>query len=181
MKNFKLLVTSVLMIGLLICSFSLFAQDGYSISQISLSPKSPASLNHYQKVTISFNYTIPTAEGVHLRAQLMSGGSPSPGQEFEPSGLITARAGSISRFSTITTGTVIVNQIRIQIHNKAKTNRLYQKFVDVSYSFHKPSGGITRCVLSVHNIKFSPNSPASINLKQYVNISFDYSSCSKDV
>jgi hypothetical protein len=112
-----------------------------SISNISFSPPSPASLDFDQRVNISFDYY--ATENVYIFARPMTKGSLTPNYAAHPSELYSNGNGKGTGFFTIKKGAVIVDQVRFQMKNKAQTKVLFETLVPVRYTFPKQTGGTT--------------------------------------
>jgi hypothetical protein len=112
-----------------------------SISNISFSPASPASLDFDQKVNISFDYV--ANESVYIFARPMTKGSLTPNYAAHPSKLYPKGKDKGTGFFTITKGAVIVDQVRFQMKDKDQTKVLFEKLVPVTYTFPKQTGGVT--------------------------------------
>lgn len=107
----------------------------FSISNIRFSPPSPASLNFNDKVKIWFDYK--SSEDVYIWARPMTKGSPTPNYGAQGSPLYPQGSGNGDGFFTIRKGKVTVDQVRFQIKDKTKKKVLYEKLVDVKYTFPK--------------------------------------------
>lgn len=116
-----------------------FGQTLNAIFDVELAPSSPASLVHEESVDITFSYTKNVTEGVHIWARPMSGGSLAPDYSAHGSPVYVASSGTGSGHFTITTGDVHVDQVRLQMWNDTQTDLLFEKFIDVDYTFGEVS------------------------------------------
>ena len=78
-----------------------------------------------------------------------------------------------SGFFTITTGTVVVDQIRIQMWDAEQTVLLFEAFLPVYYRFMNPTNIVT-------HIEFSPDTPNVFKYSDDVNLTFNYTNNQKD-
>jgi len=111
---------------------------GHSVTNITLNPPTPNILVHDQRVTLSFSYATTQPGGVLIFARPSSGGSLTPeyaasGADISPTG-----SGTGTQFFTITSGSVKVDQIRIQMWNAKQTQLLFEAFIPVHYEFRAP-------------------------------------------
>jgi hypothetical protein len=110
------------------------------VFNIRFEPPSPADLANDERVDITFSYTTDVANGVRIFARPMSKGSLSPNYAAHGSPLYPAPAGSGAGFFTIISGTVHVDQVRVQMWTDGLTSLLYETLVAVDYSFSDPGG-----------------------------------------
>jgi hypothetical protein len=106
-----------------------------SVSNIRLSPNSPASLNFNDKVNVWFDYY--AREEVYIYARPMTNGSPTPNYAAHGSQLYPKGEGKGQGYFTITKGAVTVNGVRLQMMNKSQNNVLFETIVPVKYKFPK--------------------------------------------
>ena len=137
----------------------------HSISNIELTPSSPASLTFNQNVDITFNYTTDEASGVRIWARPFTNGSLTPNYAAHGSPVYPAGSGSATGYFTITSGDVIVDEIRFQMWDAGQTTLLLEFFVPVEYHFS---------VHSISNIILTPPPPAYFSFNQNVDITFNY-------
>ncbi|MEJ2559039.1 MAG: hypothetical protein P8186_23050, partial [Anaerolineae bacterium] len=117
--------------------------DMHSISNVTLDPPSPASLNTGQDVRVAFKYSTTEAGGVYIWARPVANGVPAPDYAASGSPLYPAGEGNGSGTFSIESGAVTVDQIRFQIWNADKSQLLYEFFVPVSYTFSEGAAGLT--------------------------------------
>ncbi|MHC4643018.1 MAG: right-handed parallel beta-helix repeat-containing protein, partial [Planctomycetota bacterium] len=108
---------------------------GNSITNINLVPPSPATLMPNDPVNITFDYAAGDAGGVRIWTQPFSNGSLTPGQVFAGSPILPAGHGSGARFFTITSGNVVVDQVRVYMMDAPGNVLLWETFIDVEYRF----------------------------------------------
>lgn len=129
------------------------AGDPNSITNIGLSPPSPAWLDFNEHVDITFDYSTNEASGVRIFVRPYTGGSLTPNYAAHGSPLYPYPGGSGSGWFTITSGAVTVDQLRFQMLNADQSVLLLDFFIDVDYHFgeepeckvlfdetHSPSG-----------------------------------------
>lgn len=142
-----------------------------------LNPVSPANLISGQDVVnVNFNYVSTAVEGVRFMVLPISSGSPAANQNapispiYPATGLAEENIGFANSTFSITTGDVIVDQLRIQMWTADQSQMLYEYPVAVSYHFTEP-------VLDQHQVTITglnPTSPAQLNFNDKVTINFDY-------
>ena len=139
------------------------------VTNISLGPDTPNILRNNEDVTVNFSYSTTQAGGVRIFARPFSGGSPSPNYAACPSPLYPQSAtGSGSCTFTISTGQVVVDQIRLEMYDANQTTLLFETFVPVFYLFADPINLVT-------DITLSPDTPNVLSFDQDVNLTFNYS------
>ncbi|MFH1198158.1 MAG: T9SS type A sorting domain-containing protein [bacterium] len=136
-----------------------------SISNIQISPISPASLLNNESVTINFNYNTTEAGGVLIFVRPFSGGGLSPDYSASGSPIYPMGTGVGSGNFTITAGTVMVDQLRFQMTNADQSVTILEFFIDVTFLFSEHS---------IRNIVMAPNTPMSLQNGEQINIFFDY-------
>ncbi len=106
-----------------------------SISNIQLSPSSPASLALNQRVNITFDYVTDEVDGVRIFVRPFSNGSLTPHYGAHGSGLYPLGSGSGTGFFTIRSGDATVDQLRFQMLNADQSQLLLEFFIPVEYHF----------------------------------------------
>ena len=106
-----------------------------SMHNIELSPPSPASLYFNDDVNITFDYSTNEFGGVRIFVRPFTDGSLTPNYAAHGSPLYPYGSGSGSGLFTITSGEVIVDQVRFQMWNGDQTELLVESFIDVEYHF----------------------------------------------
>jgi hypothetical protein len=143
-----------------------FIYSVHSVSDIVLNPLTPTSLGFNQNVDITFNYTTNETGGVRIWARPFTNGSLSPNYAASGSPIYPVGSGSGSGNFTITSGDVVVDEIRFQMWDANQTTLLLEFFIPVEYHF---------AAHSISHIQLSPDYPASLAFNQNVQITFDYS------
>ncbi|MBI4546410.1 MAG: T9SS type A sorting domain-containing protein [Ignavibacteriae bacterium] len=142
-----------------------FIFSTHAISNIVMTPTSPAPLQLNQNLSLSFDYTTDEAGGVRIFARPFTNGSLTPSYAASGSPLYPVGSGSGNGTITITTGDVTVDSIRFQMLNADQSQLLLEFFVPVDYHFAQHA---------ISNIQFTPSSPSSFQLNENLNITFDY-------
>ena len=107
----------------------------HSITNIVLSPPSPATLMPEEHVDITFDYGTTEANGVNIWARPFSNGSLTPGYHAHSSLFYPVGHGSGTGWFYIPYGNVAVDQIRFQMYNLSETVLLREVFVPVLYRY----------------------------------------------
>ena len=144
-----------------------FAGPGFCdyISNIQLSPASPACLAFGQTVNITFNYSVSEAGGTLIFVRPFSSSSLTPNYSAHASPNYPAGTGTGTGDFSITSGDVIVDHLRFQLLNSDQNKVLLEFFIPVEYHFSSHV---------IDNINITPNSPASFVVGQNVDITFNY-------
>ncbi len=158
--NVSILVLATFVVGFGLTPYAM----AHEITNIGLSPSSPAALLNNDDVNIVFDYNTTEAGGVRIYARPFTNGSLTPSYSAHSSPLYSSGGGSGTGDFTITTGDVVVDQIRFQMKNADRTVLLWETFIDVEYHFGN----------SITNINLVPSSPAQLMVGQSVTFTFDY-------
>jgi hypothetical protein len=145
----------------------LFGDPASIVTGIVLSPDTPDVLNFDQNVNFTFNYSTRQAGGVYIWARPFTNGALTPNYAAHGSPVHPTGVGSGSGFFTITTGQVVVDQIRIQMWDTSQTTLLFEAFLPVYYRFRSPTNIVT-------NIELLPDTPNVFKYSQNVNLTFNY-------
>ncbi|HLB72430.1 MAG TPA: hypothetical protein VJJ98_00270 [Sedimentisphaerales bacterium] len=165
-KNTLLNVGMSVMLALMSMCFFGFtpkAEAANQVSNINMTPSSPDALHNSDHVDIRFSYTTDEAGGVRIYVLPYTNGSPSPNYAVSGSPLYPSPKGSGSGFVTITSGDIVVDQIRVYMKTADLSTVLWETFVDVEYHFGN----------SITNINMAPASPAQLMTGQNIDITFD--------
>jgi len=137
---------------------------GNYITNLVLSPPSPAALHNNEHAYIAFDYATTEPGGVRILAQPFTDRAPTPDYAAQGSPVYPAGKGSDIGYFTITSGDVVVDQIRFQMYNADRSVLLFETTVPVEYGFGN----------SIINVAISPSSPAALLPDEHVSIAFDY-------
>ncbi|HEX9091318.1 MAG TPA: hypothetical protein VF831_07500, partial [Anaerolineales bacterium] len=146
---------------------ALVAPGDHLVTGFSVTPDSPNILRTNQNVNLTFQYITNQPDGVRIFARPFTNGSLTPGYAAQPSPLYPMGSGNGDGWFTITSGTVVVDQIRIQMLNSNQSVLLFETYLPVYYLFTDAADVVT-------NISLSPDTPNVLNFDQHVNLSFDY-------
>lgn len=152
------------LIALLICCAAIPA-FGDAVSNIQVTPGSPAALQFGQDVNITFDYEIETVDGVRIFARPFSQGHLTSNYAASGSPVYPVGFGSGSATLTITSGAALVDDIRFQIWTADQSAMLLEFFFPVNfyYSDH-----------AIYNVQLTPDSPSGLKNNQNVDFTFDY-------
>ncbi len=145
----------------------LFGDPVNLVTGIALTPDTPDALAFNQDVNLTFNYSTRQQGGVRIFARPFTNGSLTPHYAASGSPLYTTGGSTGSGSFTITTGQVVVDQIRIQMLDANQTTLLFEAFLPVYYRFRPLTNIVT-------HIEFSPDTPNVFKYGQNVNLTFDY-------
>jgi Secretion system C-terminal sorting domain len=136
------------------------------ICDITIGPDSKvAAFANGENVTVMMGYSTDEAAGVRIFARPYTNGSLSPGYAASGSGLYMGTGTATGTF-TISSGNVLVNEIRIEVFASDNTTLLRRLWVPVRFRFG--SAG-------VHHFSFSSNTPVtSLLLGENFTTSFQY-------
>jgi hypothetical protein len=145
------------------------AAGDHLVTNIALGPDSPNILANGQDVNLSFSYSTTEAGGVRIFARPFTDGALSPGYAAHGSPLYPQSAsGAASGSFTISSGEVVVDQVRLQMWNDPQTTLLFETFIPVHYLFSGPTNIVT-------NLNLTPDTPDVLALGQDVGATFSYS------
>jgi hypothetical protein len=147
--------------------YYLFSDAGNIVTNITLRPDTPDSLKFNQNVDIAFNYVARQPGGVRVFFRPYTNGALTPNYGAHGSGVYPAGSGSGGGFFTISTGQVVVDQIRVQVTNSDQSLLLFEAFLPVYYRFRSPTNIVT-------HIEFNPDTPNIFKYGQNVNLTFNY-------
>jgi hypothetical protein len=141
------------------------------VTGLFLSHASPNIQRTGQSLTVDFQYnTIAMigTTGVRIDVRPYTNGAPSPNASLAPSPLYPVDSGGKGSTSfTITTGTVVVDELRVQMWNGGRTVLLFESTLPVFYYFSDASS-------LAYNFVLESSSPNVLLLDQELSFSFDY-------
>lgn len=107
-----------------------------TVTIVTLSPQSPASLTFGDRVTITYDYDVLEEDGVRIWVMPYTGGSISPKYSYTSSPLFRGK-GSRDVTITITSGEseVVVDQLKIEIADASGDYTISEFFETVEYTF----------------------------------------------
>lgn len=140
--------------------------SSHAVTDIVVSPSSPAGLVFNQNVNVTFNYVTNSPSGVRIFVRPFTGGALTPNYAAHGSPLYATGTGSGTGFITTTAGHVAVDQLRFQMFDANQTELLLEFFLPVNYHF---------AAHAITDIQFSPSSPAFLTSNTNVDLTFTYS------
>jgi len=164
---------SVLLFETYLPVYYLFTDVSHVVSHVFLSPDTPDVLAFGQNVDLRFQYLTRETTGVRIWARPFTNGNLTPNYAAHGSPIYKTGAGQGSGSFTISSGTVVVDQIRIQMWDAAETSLLFEAFLPVYYRFMNPTNIVT-------HIEFNPDTPNVFKYSDDVNLTFNYSNNQKD-
>ena len=109
----------------------------HEITNIILTPNSPASLLIGTTVNITFNYYTSEPDGVRIFVRPFTEGSLTPNYGAHGSPTYPTGNGSGDGFFTINDVPITVDQLRFQMLNNDQSELLLEFKINVSYYFYK--------------------------------------------
>ena len=147
---------------------SVNAPGDHLVTNISLGPDTPNILRTNQDVTINFSYSTTQAGGVRIFVHPYTNGAPSLNYAVSGSPLYAQSAtGTGSGTITITAGTIVVDEIHLQMTDANQTVVLFDAFIPVYYLF-SDAGSV------VSNFSYRLDTPNVLDFNQQVDLSFNY-------
>ena len=143
-----------------------FTSSSDIVTNISLGPTSPNVLRFSDNVNLSFSYSTRQANGVLIWARPFTNGALTPNYAAHGSPIYTG-AGQGSGFFTITSGAVVVDQIRIQMWDANQTTLLFEAFLPVYYRFANSTN-------IVNGFTFRPANPNVFKYNDNLDVAFSY-------
>ena len=156
--------------------YYLFTDAAHAVTHISLTPDTPDVLGFGQNVDLTFNYITRQQNGVRIWARPFTNGALTPNYGAHGSPIYPSGAGNGTGFFNISSGTVVVDQIRIQMWDPDETVLLFEAFLPVYYRYMDSTN-------IVDHIEAAPRSPDTPNIFAYgdnFNLTFNYTNNRKD-
>jgi hypothetical protein len=145
----------------------LFSNPENIVTGINLNPDTPDVLSLGQNLNLDFEYNTNQQGGVRIFARPFTNGALTPNYGAHGSTIYPYGNGKGSGFFSISSGQVVVDQIRIQMWNANQTTLLFEAFLPVYYRFWTPTNIVT-------NIELSPDTPNVFKYNENVNLTFLY-------
>jgi hypothetical protein len=143
------------------------APGDHLVLNISLNPDSPNILRTNQDVNVNFTYITNEPSGVRIFVRPYTNGALTPNYAAHPSGLYPTGSGQGSGWFTITSGEVVVDQIRFTIWDAIQATLLFEAYLPVHYLF-------TPADDAVFSIAWGPDTPNVLPLNQDASQRFGY-------
>ncbi len=106
-----------------------------TITNITLDPSSPASLELGEEVTVNFDYSTVASGGVRIYVRPYTNGESTPNYAAHGSPLYETGSGSGDGFFTITDMPARVDQLKFEMTNDGQTETLLEFYMPVEYTF----------------------------------------------
>lgn len=144
------------------------AAGDHLVTNISLGPDTPNIVRFNENVTVSFSYSTTEPGGVRIFVRPFTNGGLTPNYTAHASPLYpTSATGQGDGYFSVTSGQVVVDQVRLQMWNANQTTLLFETFLPVHYFFGDATHLVTDIVLR-------PDTPDVLGLGQNVDLSFSY-------
>ncbi len=153
-----------------------FVYHEFSVSDITFTPESPASVKIGDSLKFSFNYKIPENFNVKIVPAAINNKKVVSKQTTSQSPTYSDTTGTGTGFIKIDT-LATVDQIRFQFIDAATGDTIAEVFEQVYYGFSNDADR----AYSISNIVYNPTSPGSLNANDRVNLTFNYSKPYGDV
>jgi hypothetical protein len=159
---------SALLFEVFIPVYYLFSDSPHLVTNIDLDVDTPDVLPFGQNVNATFNYRTRDTGGVRIFMRPFTNGSLTPNYAAHGSPIYPISGGDGTGSFTISSGQVVVDQIRIQVLNANQTTLLFEAFLPVYYRFRSANHSVT-------SIELRPDTPNVFTYSQNVNLTFNYS------
>jgi hypothetical protein len=127
---------SPILAALVILSALITVGAAHSITNIKLTPSSPACLEFWEDVEVTFDYSTNDTSGVRIYLMPYTGGSETPNYNVRNPGNFPVGNGSGNGGFTITHDEVIVDQLRLSMYSyQYPGTLLFESFIPVEYHF----------------------------------------------
>ena len=142
MKTIKINSISVLLFivisALVSCSGSDEDPQKNTMTIVSITPESPATLKFNEFVLIRYEYNITSADGARMWVIPQTNGAKSPESIYSSSKVYTG-AGKREVGVSIDDSNqpVIVDQLKVTMSDPDQNDTLFEKFIDVEYTFEE--------------------------------------------
>ncbi len=150
--------------------YYLFTDAAHAVTHISLTPDTPDVLGFKENVDFDFEYITRNQDGVRIWLRPFTNGDLTPNYGAHSSPIHPAGAGDGSGFFNISSGNVVVDQIRVQMWDPDETVLLFEAFLPVYYRYMDSTN-------IVDHIEFGTKSPDTPNIFAYgdnFNLNFNY-------
>ena len=153
--------------------YYLFSDATNLVHSLSYDPDSPNVFGLDQYTYFGFTYRTRQPGGVRIWIRPITSGSLTPSYAAHGSPIYPIGGGTGSGFFTITSGQVVVDQIRIQMWDSTGSAvLLFEAFLPVYFRFKEITNTVT-------NIQISPDTPNIFKYGVNVNLTFSYNTNDK--
>ncbi len=132
------------------------------IENVQLCPASPARLEHDNRVNIQYGIYNDEGQPVRIFVRPFTQGSPSPAYAASGSPAYAVGSGLADDYFTITSGDVVVDQLRFQITTDDQSTVLAEYFIPVQYTFGNPTVSVNDPLNMVETTSIYPNPAADV-------------------
>lgn len=127
------------------------------IENVQLCPASPVRLEHDNRVNINYGIYNDEGQPVRIFVRPMSQGSLSPAYAASGSPVYAVGSGLADDYFTITSGGVVVDQLRFQITTDDQSTVLAEYFIPVQYTFGNPTVSVNDALNILESTSLYPN------------------------
>ncbi|HLP92437.1 MAG TPA: T9SS type A sorting domain-containing protein [Saprospiraceae bacterium] len=127
------------------------------IENVQLCPASPARLEHDNRVNINYGIYNDEGQPVRIFVRPFTQGSPTPAYAASPSPAYAVGSGLADDYFTITSGGVVVDQLRFQITTDDQSTVLAEYFIPVQYTFGNPTVSVNDALNILESTSLYPN------------------------
>lgn len=136
-----------------------------TVTNIVMAPSAPAALEYDTQVNVAFDYETDEPGGVWIGFLPHTEGSRTPGLMHSGGPYYPIGSGSGSFWFTVESGPIVVDEVHVEMYDT--TLALVDSIILPSTFAFVESGSIT-------NIVMTPDTPATVDLDEQVQITFDY-------
>ena len=152
-------------LGLLFLALAPALAQANWLGGIEFSEPSPSHMQHDQRIYVDIDYKVTDPGGARIFVLPYTDGSPTPSYAVSPSGLVPMGTGTVERFLFITSGTPMVDHVRIKMTNADQSETYLELYVRTVF-LYGPSG--------ISNIQFSQLPYSCLMHDDQLYIDFDY-------
>ncbi|GAB4522354.1 MAG: hypothetical protein Fur0018_03980 [Anaerolineales bacterium] len=147
--------------------YYLFTNASNVVTNFSLTPDSPNVLHFNDHASMTFDYTTNNKAGVYIWVRPFKNGSLAPNYAAHGSPLYPVGSGRGNGYFTITSNSIVVDQMRVQMWDSTQSTLLFEAFLPLYYRFMGTTNSVT-------NFSISPTSPNIFKYGDKVYVNFDY-------
>jgi hypothetical protein len=127
------------------------------IENVQMCPPSPARLEHDNRVNIQYGIYNDEGQPVRIFVRPFTQGAPSPAYAASGSPSYVVGSGLADDYFTITSGDVVVDQLRFQVTTDDQSTVLAEYFIPVQYTFGNPTVSVKDPLNIVETTSLYPN------------------------
>jgi len=159
------LITHAVLCACAVLALTSLAQAEY-LGNITFDRPLSSNLTSSEQVTVSIDYKIDDPAGRRIYVLPYTDGAPSPNYGVSPSAVYPAGTGTVTKFFTITSGDVMVDEVRVYMRDPDFTETPLEIFVPAIYRFGDHA---------VFNIQPSTTPHGQLRHGTSLSVTFDYS------